>query len=145
MLGTHTKTVLASLIIGFYAASGVMADVVSIPIKNHSFESPVVNPNQWLQPPTDWTLVGNYFGVFRASGEFGQAAAPTDGSQIAFFNVSSADGRQNLATAYQAATDYVLSIDIAARDPYDASRDMDLILYAGGDSGNRRVAGSRIQ
>ena len=121
------------------AVFGGVAEAESITILNPSFEDPVVNPGQWLQPPTDWTLVGNYFGVFRAAGEFGQDAAPTDGNQVAFFNVEQADGRQDLTDAYQPGLDYVLAVDISARAPYGADQDMDLILSGHTHGGQVRI------
>ena len=130
------RTCAVIVAVSFLVAVAGVAGAAAIPINNYSFESPVVNPNQWLQPPTGWTLVGNYFGAFRGNGEFGQNAAPTDGNQIAFFNVSSADGRQNLTSSYQGGMDYEMSIDIAARSPYGAAQDMDLILYANNDPNN---------
>ena len=133
---SRQRTCAAIVAVSLLVAVGGVAGAAAIPINNYSFESPVVNPNQWLQPPTGWTLVGNFFGVFRGNGEFGQNAAPTDGNQIVFFNVSSADGTQNLGSTYQAGMDYVMSIDIAARIPYGVAQDMDLILYAAGNPNN---------
>ncbi len=119
----------ASLAIG----CGAMA--VPVPIANHSFEDGVVPFGSSAPGATGWTHTGS-FGRFGGSGVAGQAAAPTDGNQIAYFHVGNADARQDLTDTYQAGGDYLFSVDISAREPLVVTKDMSLILYAGGNPNN---------
>jgi hypothetical protein len=112
------------------------AGPISIP--NHSFELAAIPDNTAAQGAANWTNVGvaDGFGRFWGGGDFGQAAQPTDGNQIAFFNVGKADVRQALVATYASLTDYEFKIDISGRESYPATAQITLYLYADGNPAN---------
>jgi hypothetical protein len=99
----------------------------SIPIANHSFESPV-EARGGLNIDV-WTNSGS--GVFRGAGDFGQGAAPTHGVQMAFLNEGNGQIFQTIAKDYEAGRHYSLLVDVSARAPQIAADDFLMALYSG--------------
>jgi hypothetical protein len=110
---------------------------LSIPVKNASFESPLVTtpPDYNHGPVTDWTLTGTG-GVWNANGPAGSYYAyyshsqpPPDGQQVAWLHTGSLE--QTLADVLTANTNYTLTVDAAA-------------LQSGGHSTIELLAGGNI-
>jgi hypothetical protein len=116
------------------AAAPWQADAAWIAVTNPSFESPDASGGPVSGIPPGWEGSGAV-GVFRSPG-FGQGASPSDGLQIAWFNVGNAILRQTLTDTYAANTDYALTVDVSPRVPASLGYTLDLVLYAGNDQSN---------
>jgi hypothetical protein len=127
-------TALVATLAGYSATTN--AATISIP--NHSFELAAIADNTAAQGAANWTNAGvaDGFGRFWGGGDFGQAALPTDGNQIAFFGLAKADVRQTLVATYASLTDYEFKIDISGRESYPATAQMTIYLYADGNPAN---------
>jgi hypothetical protein len=130
------------VLIGLWAAAP--AGSASIPIKNASFESPVVDPggfgavpyvDQWTEIDVD-TLYSTNTGVF-ANTAVGSPDRMTnaDGNQLAFLGSQRGNGfEQDLAAAYKVGCDYRLTVGVgvsmrfppATVAPVDT---LELVLY----------------